>query len=371
MFGPGQIERIGKLAKDYGRKAIIVTGRTSARKSGLLARVEGLLSEAGVEFVVFDKIEPNPIYPTIDEGGELAKKEGCDLVIALGGGSALDAGKGIAVKAVNEGSVWKYVLSGDPDDTIPKKALPIIAVPTTAGTGSEADHFAVISNPETKEKPSMAAPVIFPKVAIVDPELMLTVPPRTTAATGLDVLCHSLEGYVSKYANPITDLFNLEVFSLVSTYLPRAYADGKDLEAREKMAWASTYAGISEANTGVALLHAMEHPISGYLDVAHGEGLAALLPAYVRYSYPGNPDKFDRVAKILGSEGRGLEACVQAFQNFLKKIDLDLTLSQLGVTEKLIPSLTKDVFKYMAFGPKANPVVPSEEDVAEIYKQSL
>jgi len=134
MFGPGQIERIGKLAKDYGRKAIIVTGRTSARKSGLLARVEGLLSEAGVEFVVFDKIEPNPIYPTIDEGGELAKKEGCDLVIALGGGSALDAGKGIAVKAVNEGSVWKYVLSGDPDDTIPKKALPIIAVPTTAGT---------------------------------------------------------------------------------------------------------------------------------------------------------------------------------------------------------------------------------------------
>lgn len=371
IFGPGQVEKLGKIAKQHGRKAILVTGRSSARRTGLLGRVEELLEKAGVEYVLFDQIEPNPIYPTVDQGGDLAKKEQCDLVIALGGGSVIDAAKGIAVKAVNEGSIWKYVMSGDPDDTIPKKALPIIAIPTTAGTGSEADHFAVITNPNTKEKPAIAAPVIFPRVSIVDPELMLTVPPRATAATGLDVFCHSLEGFISRFSNPITDLFNLQALNLVSSYLPRVYKDGQDLASREKMAWASSFAGISEANAGVALLHAMEHPISGYLDVAHGEGLAALLPAYVRFSYPGNPAKFEQVAKILGSKEEGVESCVQAVRDLLQRIDLDLNLRQLGVTEDLLPLFVQDVFKYMAFGAKANSVIPSPEEVLDIYKSSL
>lgn len=371
VFGAGQIASIGKLAKKHGQKAILVTGRRSARESGLLDRVGQLLEQAGITYIVFDQIEPNPIYSTIDEGGELAKAERCDLVIALGGGSAIDAGKGIAVKAVNEGSVWTYVMSGDPDDTVLQKALPIIAVPTTAGTGSEADQFAVITNPETKEKPSIASPAIFPRVSIIDPELMLTVSPRGTATTGLDVFCHSLEGFVSRYSNPVSDLFNLQVFELVATCLPKAYRDGKDLAARERMAWASTYAGISEANAGVALLHAMEHPVSGYLDVTHGAGLAALLPAYVRFSYPGNPDKFEQIAKILGGKGQGLESCVQAVRGLLKKINLDLSLKQLGVDRELLPLFTKDVFKYMGFGPKANPVIPSFQEVLEIYQQSL
>ncbi|MDA8212023.1 MAG: iron-containing alcohol dehydrogenase [Clostridia bacterium] len=376
-FGNGELKKIGEAARELGTKALVVTGQGSMRRLGVLDRVESYLKEAGVEMVLFEGVEINPLITSVEKGSELARQEGCDLIIGVGGGSAIDAAKVIAVAAVNDGPAWNYVPSGDPGDREPQRALPIITVPTVAATGTEANRYAVITNPHTKEKPGLGHPLIYPKVSIVDPELMLSVSPRITAAGGMDVLFHALENYVNPKATPFTDMMAEKAISLVIKYLPRVYADGQDIAGRYWLALASTLAGMSNDGSGTVLLHSIEHPVSGHFNVIHGEGLCALSLAFMEYSIPGNLEKFARLPELMGysTEGLSMEEAakysLKAMEDLLEKVNLNIRLRDLEVTEEILPQLARDVFKTMMGGVNNNPLVPTMEEVVEIYRKAL
>jgi alcohol dehydrogenase len=379
-FGVGVLERVGEEARKLGRKALIVVGRGgSMRRAGVLERVEGLLHKEGVEPIVFDKVQPNPIAPTVDEGARLARDEGCDLVIGLGGGSPIDSAKCIAFMAKSPGKYWDYVQSGSGGRKIPQEALPIIAIPTTAGTGTEADPFAVITNPKTKEKIGIGFECLFPKVSLVDPQLMLTVPQDQTAYTGMDAFYHALESYLNLNHQPASDLLALEAISLITEYLPRAYRDGEDLEARTKLAWASTAAGICETLSGCIGLHSMEHPLSGhYPEIPHGAGLAALGPAFFEHILPQARERLARVAQAMGQGTEGLHpeeaarAAISALCRLQSKVGLaNASLRRLGVEEELIPLLAEEAQATMGGLLAATPGNLGKDDLIEIYRRAL
>ncbi|MGC9308764.1 MAG: iron-containing alcohol dehydrogenase, partial [Thermoplasmatota archaeon] len=231
VFGSGTVENIGSLVREHGGAALIVTGQSSMKKTGVLDRVVASLDETGVESMVFDKVEPNPSFPTVDAGAEQAKE--CDLVIGLGGGSAMDAAKAIAIAAANNRPIADFYNGEEP-----LRTMPIFAIASTAGTGSEVDRYFVLTNPKTKGKHGWGHPSTYPEAAIVDPAVMATMPPRLTASTGLDAFFHALEAYISLKATPMSDLYAREALRRIIDDLPVAYRHGDDMDARSSMALA-------------------------------------------------------------------------------------------------------------------------------------
>ncbi len=372
VFGNGSFGRAGEEAVTLGRKAFIVTGKKSAQKTGLLKRLTDQLSLRGIAWYHFNGVTPNPTNVIVDEAASIARREGCDFVIGLGGGSAIDAAKSIAISAKSGLPIWRHIASWEDDYVVPQDALPIMAIETLAGTGSESDNIAVITNAETNEKPGYALPQIFPRVAIIDPEVTLSVSPRMTAVTGFDILCHTMEGFVSKVSNPICEILNERAMEYVINYLPRAVRNGEDLEARGYLAFANMLAGFSLTHSRATLLHAMEHPISGHFNVIHAEGLAALFPKWIEFSWEGNPEKFRIVGKIFGlsDDENTREALVRRGRDFLKEIGLDVKLSQLGVELDSLESLARDSLRYMAGGVRSNPVEAGIEDIVKLLRES-
>ncbi|OJU13698.1 MAG: alcohol dehydrogenase, partial [Clostridiales bacterium 43-6] len=285
LFGRGKSDLIGEKTALLGKKALIVTGGSSTKKTGLLAKTEALLQENGVACVLFDKVTPNPLTTTVYEGAELALSEGCDVIIGLGGGSSIDAAKGIAFHAVNGGDISDYIFGKRFSD----KALPLVAVPTTCGTGTEGNGFAVLTNPDTMDKKSLRCNAIVPACSIIDPLLMTTMPRQVLASVGFDALCHCMEGYLVSVAQPITDLLALEGVRLAAQSVRRVYKDPSDLDSWDALTLASTFGGMVINTTGVAAPHGMEHPASGLKDMVHGEGLAALTPVVFEESIHGAP----------------------------------------------------------------------------------
>jgi alcohol dehydrogenase class IV len=277
LFGSGSFDQIGERAAGIGKHAMLVTGRSAARKSGLLDRATGLLEAAGVDVTVFDRIMPNPTDEIVDEGGEMARREGVDVIVALGGGSSMDAAKGIAIAATHEAPISEFLRVQD-KRTPTEATLPIICATTTSGTASEVTPFAVISTVSETMKSAIANDFIYPRVAIIDPELTITCPASVTANTGADVLAHAMEGYFSTAASPLTDLFAERAIYLVGRHLPRAVEACGDLQEREQMSFANLCAGYVLSNCGASVIHALEHPISAhYPEVAHGAGLATMM----------------------------------------------------------------------------------------------
>ena len=242
VFGSGVFDKLSD-EKLPGRKALIViSGGKSTRANGYLDRLEKQLDTMSIAYALFDKVEANPLKATVMAGSKVARENACDFVIALGGGSVMDAAKAIAAMAVNDGDLWDYILFGKGGKKPFKNpALPLVAISTTAGTGSELDAGGVITNPETNEKTAVFGESLFPVLAVVDPKLTLTVPPRFTAYQGFDALFHSLEGYISAEANPMSDLYALGAIENISHYLPRAVRDGSDLEAREHVSFGTRF----------------------------------------------------------------------------------------------------------------------------------
>lgn len=372
LFGPGKVNGIGEITKQYGKKALIVTGRSSTKKSGLLDRVISYLKKEDIEYFIFDKVQSNPLTTTAEEGAAFAKEKGCDIVIALGGGSTIDAAKGIAFMAVNEGDVTDYIFG-----KAQSGALPIIAVTTTAGTGSEGDGMAVLTNPENNDKKSLKSQFIYPKVSIVDPELMTTLPKHIIAPTGIDVMCHAMEAYVAKNSNPLSEVMALKAIELVSKNLAIVYKNPDDIEAWSNMAFANTLGGMVIDASGVALAHGLEHPVSGLLNVTHGEGLAALLVTWMEYTYESSLEKFANIAKALGEDTSGLsieasaKKSIEAIKKLLSELNLTKTLSDLGVKEEHIEWLTGNALKTMTYAIGNNPKVPSLEEIRELYNKCL
>lgn len=364
-FGSGKVAKAGELTKPYGKKALIVTGHSSAKKSGLYDKVKDSLKAERIDSVLFDKVAQNPLTTTAAEGAVFAKENGCDVVVAIGGGSIMDCAKAIAFLAVNDGDVSDYIFGKKASDT----ALPIILIPTTCGTGSEGNGFAVLTNPDNGDKKSLRCNAIVAKVSIVDPECMMTMPKHVLASVGFDALCHNMEAYTSKIAQPFTDALSLYAADLIANNLVDAYKGTGSKESWEKITLASTIGGMVINTAGVTLAHGMEHPASGLKDIVHGKGLAALTPTIIESSYQGAPEKFAKLAKLFG--GEKAEDLAGKVRELLEAIELTCTLSDLGIEEKDIPWMAENCMKVSAPSIANNPVVFSQEEIAEIYKKAL
>ena len=377
QFGWNKVDNVADFAAPYGKKALIVTGRTSAKKSGLYDRVVAKLDAAHIEHVLFDQVDANPLTTTALDGAALAKSESCDMVIAIGGGSIMDCAKGIAFMAVNDGDINDYIFNRKTSDN----ALPLIVIPTTCGTGSEGNGFGVLTNPETGDKKSLRCNAIVPKVSIVDPAVMGTMPPHVLASVGFDALCHNIEAYTSKTAQPFTDALAHYAVTLLAQYLVplykhvKAVVNGKPEVLNEKQltkAWesvtlASTIGGMVINTAGVTLAHGMEHPASGLKDITHGVGLAIIEPVAVEYTWSANPDKFSALARIF-NHGDGSELG-EALRLIVHDLDLTTNLTELGFTKKDIPWLVDNVY-VVATGNIANTVAEiSREDIEALYKK--
>lgn len=377
QFGWNKVDNIDNFAAPYGKKALIVTGRSSAKKSGLYDRVVAKLDAAHIDHVLFDQVDANPLTTTALDGAALAKSESCDMVIAIGGGSIMDCAKGIAFMAVNDGDINDYIFNRKFSDN----ALPLIVIPTTCGTGSEGNGFGVLTNPETGDKKSLRCNAIVPKVSIVDPAVMGTMPPHVLASVGFDALCHNIEAYTSKTAQPFTDALAHYAVTLLAQYLVPLYkhvkatAEGKPAVLNEKQltkAWeavtlASTIGGMVINTAGVTLAHGMEHPASGLKDITHGVGLAIIEPVAVEYTWSANPDKFDALARIF-NHGDGSELG-EALRLIVHDLDLTTNLTELGFTKKDIPWLVDNVY-VVATGNIANTVAEiSRKDIEALYKK--
>lgn len=365
IFGCGKADTAGKLARPYGEKALIVTGRSSAKKSGLYDRIASSLEQSGMSHLLFDKVTQNPLTTTAEEGASLARENNCDVIIGIGGGSIMDCAKAIAFLAVNTGDINDYIYNRQKSEN----ALPLILIPTTCGTGSEGNGFAVLTNPENGDKKSLRCNAIIPKASIVDPECMMTMPKKVLASVGFDALCHCMEAYTSKNAQPFTDALCEYAMRLTAENLVRVYKGQGDTPTWEKLTLASTIGGMVINTAGVTLAHGMEHPASGLKNIVHGQGLAALTPAVIEVSQKGNPAKFRKISEILSG---GTDAdCVAAIRGLRKELELDCTLSELGIRKEDIPWMAENCMKVSAASVAANPVVFTEAEIAKIYEKAL
>ncbi len=371
FFGKGAIEKAGEVARRYGFKALIVTGKESAKKSGSLDRLIKSLNSHGIhEYILYNEVIPNPTDTIVNEGARIAVEEKVDFIVGLGGGSTLDTAKAISIVSSNEGSVWDYVKYPEGPRLVPYLNRPVICIPTTAGTGSEVDKYSVITNSIRKEKLVISHSLNYPKVALIDPELTLTMSPQLTAITGFDALTHALESLTNRAQNFMAEECSIKAIELISKWLPIAVQEPDNYEAREKLSYASMLAGIAIDHLGVALIHAMEHPVSAhYPQVAHGLGLAILAPYITKFNYRGNPEKYALFARLMGYEEKP-ELAVDALVDFLQRIGLLKTLKEVGVEEEKLDRLTEDVYMLARHSFMINPVEPTLDDVRELYQKA-
>lgn len=365
-FGRGLADKIGDICKEIGgEKVLVVTGTGSTKRSGLLDRVLDSLKAAGLGAAVFDKVTQNPLTTTVYEGVELAKADGCGVILGVGGGSIMDAAKAIAFCTVNAGDVSDYIFG--------KKqgagALPIVLLPTTCGTGSEGNQIAVLTNPETKDKKALYTMQVMPRVSVIDPDVMTTMPKSVLSSVGFDAFTHSLEAYTSKKANPITDAQALLGMQLLADDLPKLVSGEGGAAEWEAVSLAATLGGMVIGAAGVSAAHGMEHPASGLKNIVHGRGLAALTPPIVERLATADPEKFARVSVLLG--GSGAEDCADSIRRFLKAIDLSVKLGDLGITAEDVPWMTENCMKISIGNLKNAPVTFSREEVEQIYREAL
>lgn len=354
LFGVGQLNNL-REQKLPGKKALVVISNgKSTKENGYLKRCEEELNAAGVENVLFDKVEANPLKSTVMTGAKCARENNCDFVVALGGGSVMDASKAIAAMATNDGDLWDYINGGTgKGQELLNNPLPVVAITTTAGTGSEVDQWGVVTNEETNEKIGFGGPdSLYPVLAIVDPELMKSVPAKFTAYQGFDALFHSVECYISVAANLMSDMYALTAIENVGKYLERAVKDGNDIEAREHMAFANTLSGTVMTISACTSEHSMEHAMSAYhQDLPHGAGLIMLSKEYYKHFINQHvcDDKFIKMAKALGMEDA---KSPEDFITMLVKLQeacgvADLKMSDYGIEKDEFDKMAKNARETM------------------------
>ncbi|MFZ0243554.1 MAG: iron-containing alcohol dehydrogenase [Desulfobacterales bacterium] len=384
IFGAGSISRLGEVVRKHGKKALIVTGGGSVKRSGVFDRAVASLKEAGVAVAECDGVEPNPRITSVRRGAQIARDEGCEVIIALGGGSTMDASKVIAAAALYDGDPWGLIGHGQDNWVIPTRALPIITVPTLAATGSEMNKGAVISNDDMKVKSFVLADCLFPQAALVDPELTLTVPKDQTAYGVCDIITHVTEGYFTGVdGTPIQDRFAEGVIINAIEWGQKAVADGSDLEARAQVQWASIVALNGWVQAGVEMtppVHMIEHALSAHHDIPHGAGLAVVNPAWMRFAAKARPDRFAQFAqRIFGlstSDDDALSMAMEGidkFEAFLSTIGCPTRLSELGIGDKLFPRYAEDAVLVVHDENGNLPGRPpmSKEDIIEVLRSAL
>ena len=374
LFGAGKLDELHKETP-LGKKALIVisNGR-STKTNGSLDKLQSELEQWGVEYVVFNKIQANPLEPTVQEGVEFGRENGVDFVIGLGGGSVLDAAKTIAAVIPNNGRVWDFILFGTGGKKqLTEKMLPYVAITTSAGTGSEVDAGAVISNPATNEKTAIFTG--FPVLAIVDPNYMLTVPKKFTAYQGFDAFFHNAEGYISKARNEAGDMIQLTAIAKLAKYLPIAVEDGGNLEARTQVAFANTLGGFSMDLTACTAEHSLEHALSAYhQELPHGAGLIMISVAYFSHFVEKHTcdDRFIDMARAMGNANANKASdFIDALKAMQKACGVDnLKMSDYGITPDEFPKMVQNTRDAMGFLLQFDPTELSDEDMLNIYKKS-
>jgi alcohol dehydrogenase class IV len=373
VFGSGKIAEIGQIAARFGKRCLLVTTPAVPATSAQFSKVEELLTRAGVAVVHFDGVSSNPTTDQVSAGARLAREAAVDVVLGLGGGSSMDAAKAIAVEATHEGTSWDYLFYKKAPTA---RTLPIIAVTTTSGTGSQTTPCAVITKSDERDKSAIWHANIFAKVALVDPELMRTLPPNVTAITGFDAFSHNFEAFISNGTNPYVEALAADGLRMIVTYLPRVLEDASDIRAREALAWADTLGGLSISSAGVTLPHGLGMQIGGHCPhVAHGQALAALYPEFTRFTFAHSVEKFAAVARILNprldtvEELTAAEKCCEEVDAFLKRIGMWLSLRSLGVPHnevRLIADKGQVLPDY-----KNNPRVATIEEMHAILEASF
>lgn len=377
VFGAGKLNSLHTQTMPGKKALVVISNGKSTKVNGYLDRTLDELKKANVEAVVFDQIEANPLKSTVMNGAAFGRENSCDFIVALGGGSVMDASKAIATMITNDGDLWDYAL-GKTGKQLPitNKPLPIIAITTTAGTGSEVDQWGVITNPETNEKIGFGGlDEHFPVTAIIDPELMKSVPPAFTAYQGFDALFHSTECIISNQANLMSDMYALESIRNVGKYLVRAVKDGNDLEAREHMAFANTLSGVAMTICCTTSEHSMEHAMSAYhQDLPHGAGLIMISLAYCKHFIDAHvcDERFITMAKALGKTDA---AKPEDFLAALKDLQIacgvaDLKMSDYGITLDELETIAINARETMGGLFMADRKQLSVEDCVNIYKES-
>lgn len=379
LFGPGKLNELAHVTLPGKKAMIVISSGKSMKKNGYLDRLTDILKEKQIEYVLFDKILPNPILAHVMEAAAIVREEKCDFVIGLGGGSSIDSAKSIALMAKNPGNYWDYVQGGSgkgkPADA---GALPIVAITTTAGTGTEADPWTVITNEETNEKIGYGNAYTYPTLSVVDPELMLTVPKHLTAYQGFDALFHSTEGYIAKTATPISDAFALKSIELIAKNLPKCIKDGNDLEARTQVALANTLSGFVESTSSCTSEHSMEHALSAHHPkLPHGAGLIMLSESYNTFFASKAPERFTTMAKVMGIDVDALptEERPQSFVQALIRLQNDcdvrgLKMSDYGIRKDEIPHLANVARKTMGALFTLDPYELSDEETIGIMTRA-
>ena len=372
VFGNGELLKLAGHIKDLHAKNPLVVIDKNLAKTGVLEQIEKILLPGGIKFTVYDKVEPEPPIELADEGAKLAVKNKCDIVIGVGGGSAMDVAKAIAVLATNKGGAVDYLGL----NKVPGPGLPKIMIPTTAGTGSEVTFTAVFVRKNLKKKEGMNSPYLYPELALLDPELTLSLPAAPTAHTGLDALCHAIESYTSVNSSPMSEMFSLEAIALIAENLRTCVHDGRNIIAREKMLLGSLYAGIGLANAGVTAVHSLSYPLGGKYGVGHGLANTMMLQAVMAFNLPAALEKFTDIAVAMGECVDGLperEAAylaLEAVEALIEDCGIHATLAQFGIKEKDFPALA-DVALTVARPLENNPRKITKEDMIAIYAQAF
>jgi alcohol dehydrogenase class IV len=373
IFGNGRISEVGSIVSRYGQRCLIVSGPKKGALRDLYPIVGELLEHLGLEWEHFDGVNPNPTVDLISTGAKLARTFNADVILGIGGGSSLDTAKAISVEATHEGTSWDYMFFKQRPTA---RTLPVVAVGTTAGSGSQVNPLAVITNTSSRDKSALCSDHLIPRAAIVDPQLMLSVPAGVTAATGFGVFCHAFESILNPRSNPLTELFGWEAVSRVIKNLPLAVRDGSNLGARSSLAWADTLAGLATCGSGVALPHGIAMAVGSMsADIPHGLALASVYRACLEFTWASAVSTFATLAHILDPAldevpaPDAAERCPDLLQAFLARIDLACTLRDFGISKEELTALARQSMVLPDY--KNNPRVPTPDEMLEVIAASF
>jgi alcohol dehydrogenase class IV len=371
VFGMGARHLAGRYVRNFRAKKILLVTDSGIKKTPFVTDTIKSLQASGVDFEIFSDIPPNPRADNVMKGAEVFEKESCTALVAVGGGSVIDCAKGIGIVSSN----YKYITEFEGVDRISVPPPPLVCIPTTAGSSADVSQFAIISDPTRKVKMALISKAMVPDIALIDPETLVTMAPDLTANTGLDVLTHAIEAYVSNASSPVTDIHALEAIRLITGFLPLAVRDPANLQYRGKTMLASLYAGLAFSNASLGAVHAMAHSIGGYLDFPHGKCNALLLDSVISYNYPAAPERYDAINLIMESvmekttgEGKTLTLC-DRINDFRRLVGVCDTLGLMGVKKEDIPVLAEHAMRDACM--VTNPRRPTQPEIEAIYEAAL
>ncbi len=373
FFGPGARKELPEAIRRIGKSKVLIVTDKGLLQFGVAKMVTDVLDQAGISYEIFSEVKPNPTVSNVKAGIDAFKNAQADILVAIGGGSSIDTAKAIGIVIANPD--FSDIVSLEGCAPTKNKSVPIIALPTTAGTAAETTINYVIIDEEKQKKMVCVDPNDIPAVAIIDAELMYSLPKGLTAATGMDALTHAIEGYITKGAWELSDMFEIEAIRMISRYLPVAVADPKNPEGRNGMAVAQYVAGMAFSNVGLGLVHGMAHPLGALFDIPHGVANAVLLPTVMEFNMPCCIAKYRRIAEAMGvdtaamNDDEAAQAACDAVKQLSQTVGIPATLTELGITENDIPALTTQALEDVCTPGNPRPV--TDEDVTGIYRSLL